>query len=326
MDNTGTGRRKFLKTVAAAGAMANAKPALAQKSGPQTLRFGQRVAYPRKFTGRQLAMLAFPLGGVGAGAISLGGRGQLRDWEIFNRPDKGKSPQYAFASIWAQAASAKPVSRVLESRILPPYEGPSGLGSANVPGLPRLASATFSGEFPLARIEFEDSDLPVKVSLEAFTPFIPHEADDSGLPVAVLRYRVSNPGAYKAKVAIAFSVDNPVGVQGRQNDWREGTSVDGLLMRNPFVSAPDPLAGTFALCVPKENSGKLSYLRGWRGGTRWRVGPMVFWDDFSADGELGPEAPVKDTVGSLCWQKEIAARDEATFTFLLALAFPEPYF
>jgi non-lysosomal glucosylceramidase len=107
MDNTGTGRRKFLKTVATAGAMAKARPALAQKSESQTLRFGQRVAYPRKFTGRQLAMLAFPLGGIGAGAISLGGRGQLRDWEIFNRPDKGKSPQYAFASIWAQTGSAK---------------------------------------------------------------------------------------------------------------------------------------------------------------------------------------------------------------------------
>jgi hypothetical protein len=84
---------------------------------------------PRVYTGRQLAMLAMPLGGVGAGNISLGGRGQLRDWESFNRPDKGRSPEYAFASIWAQAGSRKPVAHVLEARRMPPYEGPDGLGS-----------------------------------------------------------------------------------------------------------------------------------------------------------------------------------------------------
>src|SRR5690242_12653146 len=32
--------------------------------------------------------VAFPLGGIGTGTISLGGRGELRDWEIFNRPAK----------------------------------------------------------------------------------------------------------------------------------------------------------------------------------------------------------------------------------------------
>ena len=76
---------------------------------------------------------------------------------------------------------------------MPPYGGETGLGFANAPGLPRLESCRFTGEFPLARIDFEDSELPAKVSLEAFTPFVPHEPDDSGLPVAVLRYRVSNP-------------------------------------------------------------------------------------------------------------------------------------
>src|SRR5580700_4612723 len=131
------------------------------------------ISYPRVFTGRQLEQIAFPLGGVAAGSLSLGGRGQLRDWEIFNRANKGFSPSYAFPSIWAQLGGAKPVARVLESRILPPYEGSRGLGSDNAPGLSRLASARFTGEFPLARIDFEDHELPVRVSLDAFSPFIP---------------------------------------------------------------------------------------------------------------------------------------------------------
>ena len=165
--------------------------------------------------GRELKMIAFPLGGVGAGSVSLGGRGQLRDWEIFNRPNKGFSPNYALPSIWVRAGSAKPVARVLEARILPPYEGESGLGSNNAPGLSRLEGAKFTGEYPLARIDFEDRSLPVKVLLEAFSPFIPHEADESGLPVAILRYRVSNPSATPATVSIAFSIDNPMKGQNR---------------------------------------------------------------------------------------------------------------
>ena len=33
--------------------------------------------------------LAFPLGGIGTGNVSLGARGEWRDWEIFNLPAKG---------------------------------------------------------------------------------------------------------------------------------------------------------------------------------------------------------------------------------------------
>src|ERR1700681_1318655 len=127
-----TPRRTFLKQVATTGA-------LAQTKAPQRTA-AEATPYPRVYRGRQLQMLAFPLGGVGAGSISLGGRGQLRDWEIFNRPEKGKSPAFAFPALWVGG-----FARVLEARLQPPYEGPSGLGSANVPALPRLKARTFTG-------------------------------------------------------------------------------------------------------------------------------------------------------------------------------------
>ena len=84
------------------------------------------------------------------------------------------------------------------------------MGSNNSPGLSRLATAKFRGEYPLAHIDFEDKRLPVSVQLDAFSPFIPHDPDDSGLPVAILRYRIVNPGHTSAAVGIAFSIDNPV--------------------------------------------------------------------------------------------------------------------
>ena len=154
------GRRGFLKAVALAGVGQAAAQAPPKSPAPSAAPTAPRpvalprssMRYPRIYTGRQLAMLAMPLGGVAAGSISLGGRGQIRDWEIFNRPDKGRVPEYAFASIWAKAGNRKPVARVLESRLMPPYEGPDGLGSRNAPGLSRLECAAFTGEFPLAHI------------------------------------------------------------------------------------------------------------------------------------------------------------------------------
>jgi hypothetical protein len=35
--------------------------------------------------------VAFPLGGIGTGTISIGARGNLRDFEIWNEPCKGRA-------------------------------------------------------------------------------------------------------------------------------------------------------------------------------------------------------------------------------------------
>ena len=319
-----TKRRTFLQQVAFAGAAAQTPPS---PSSPPRAPSGAPadLPFPRTFTGRHLTAIAFPLGGVCAGSISLGGRGQLRDWEIFNRPDKGNTPTYAFPAIWAQAGNGKPVARVLESRIQPPYSGQDGLGSRNAPGLVRLASASFTGEFPLARVEFSDPALPVRVSLEAFSPFIPHEPDDSGLPVAILRYRVSNPGSEAAKVSIAWSIDNPTGrtreTDTRVNEHRTSTHLDGLLMSSPELPGDDPLKGSFVLAAIEPGNARVTYLRGWQR-DRWWNSPMLYWDDFSADGELGPEPEARSGVGALCLGRTLPPGGHADYTFLLAWHFP----
>jgi uncharacterized protein (DUF608 family) len=318
-DGTGSARRDFIKTVVG-GATAAAIPVNAAEPA-----LHERIRYPRVYSGRQLAMLAFPLGGIGTGSISLGGRGQFRDWEIYNRPDKGRSPQYCFASIWARKAGSQPVARVLEARLAPPYASTYGLGPSNAPGLSRLESATFTGEFPLAHVAFHDSQLPVEVSLEAFSPFIPLDPEASGYPGAVLRYRVRNPGGAKATVAIAFSLENPVGVSpkdSRLNEFRgaPGDPLRGLYFSNPGAAEEHPERGSFALCVLRPGDGEVSYLRGWPN-AKWWASPQLFWDDFSADGRLGPEAASRKPTGSLCLQREIAPGAEAEFTFLLAWYF-----
>ena len=337
-------RREFLKTVAlAAGGASQAKsqPASPKPNAPPEApakpapAAHASVQYPRTFAGRQLELIAFPLGGVAAGSLALGGRGQLCDWEIFNRPDKGKVAGYAFPSIWARVGNSKPVVHVLEARLAPPYQAASGLRPAQVSGLTRLESATFTGEYPLAKIAFHDRKLPVKVTLEAFTPFIPHDADDSGLPVAVLRYRVNNPAREKAVVSIAFSLDNPAGVDlrtgagngnsplsgKRSNELRSGPGIEGLFMTNPETAKDAPLSGSLALSLLTSGGGKVTTLRGWPR-AKWWASPLLFWDDFSDDGQLGPEAAERNAVGSICLQREIAPGAAADYTFVLAWHFP----
>src|SRR6202522_4272175 len=259
------GRRDFFKQAAGAIGATTQIPhwspfAEAETATPHPRDAAEKISFPRVFTGDQLKMLAFPLGGVGSGSVALGGRGQLRDWDIFNRPNKGFSPPYAFPAIWIKAGDAKPIARVLEARILPPYEGQDGLGSNNSPGLSRIATAEFTAQYPLAHLRFKDPSLPVRIELDAFSPFIPHDPDASGLPVAIMRYRVSNPTAASAKVAISFSIDNPVKASAnvdvarpnedpRVNEHRTATQLEGLMMTNPSLGASDPMQGSFALGV-----------------------------------------------------------------------------
>jgi hypothetical protein len=106
-------RRDFLQQVAATGAQV-ARPAT---SG---------ISYPRLLTGSHLKMIAFPPDEIGTVTIDLGGRGQLRDGEIFNRPNKGNSLDYTFPAVWAQAEGGKPLTRVLEPQLPPPTMGVPG--------------------------------------------------------------------------------------------------------------------------------------------------------------------------------------------------------
>jgi non-lysosomal glucosylceramidase len=248
-----TKRRTFLKqvTLASAATQVAAQSSALAGTTPTSLDIPE-IAFPRVFTGRRLTAIAFPLGGVCAGCISLGGRGQLRDWEIFNRPDKGNAPSYAFPAIWARAGKRKPVARVLESRIQPPFEGSSGLGSRNAPGLTRLDSATFTGEFPLARVQFAESTLPVKVSLEAFSPFIPHDPTSpaAGGHPAISRHQ-SRPGVGRSLHRLVHRESHRPhqAADTRVNEYRTSERLAGILMTSPELPGNDALKGSFVLSV-----------------------------------------------------------------------------
>src|SRR5689334_538953 len=73
---------------------------------------------------QHLSRIALPIGGIGTGTISLGGRGDLRDWEIVNRPAKGFKPRNTFFALYTRSKAGQSATRALEGRIDPgDYEG-----------------------------------------------------------------------------------------------------------------------------------------------------------------------------------------------------------
>src|SRR3954447_18762976 len=74
-----------------------------------------------RYDQEHLARIALPLGGIGTGTVSLGGRGDLHDWEIVNRPAKGFTPSNCFFALYTQTADGNTVTRALEGALDPQY-------------------------------------------------------------------------------------------------------------------------------------------------------------------------------------------------------------
>lgn len=239
---------------------------------------------------------AFPLGGIGTGNVSLGARGELRDWEFENLPDKGRDNPYSFFAIHAAPEGGPAVTRVLEARLTGRHDADAGYAFDRLSGLPRLDAATLHGEYPVVDIDFEDATLPVDVSLHAFTPLVPLDADASGIPAAILRYRVSNPGFAAVAVTVVGSVshtagratpgpDAPWGMRATQAvRWREEGEVRGL---DFGIDLPedDPGYGTLSLTTTDAaTTVKPQWVTSY-----WPDGARLFWNDLTDDGLLAPE-------------------------------------
>jgi non-lysosomal glucosylceramidase len=292
---------------------------------------------------------AFPLGGIGTGNISIGSRGEFRDWEIFNWPGKGNFLPFSFFALWARRGMEPPVAKILESSIRPPYNKSHGFLNGELAGLPRFSDSTLWAGYPFCSVAFDDDEVPVNVRLEAFTPFIPLNADDSGIPGAIICYEVINPNDVPVEVSVVGSLANAVGFNGYdvfnnlklvsrvENEYREEADSKGLFLTAPDLMPSDFKFGSMAL-LTTEQSGVFSrpvWLEG-----EWTDNAQDFWEDFSDDGLLDPVEPItatgsalkdyhdfsflklREKIGSIGARRVIGARDRHAFEFVVAWHFP----
>jgi uncharacterized protein (DUF608 family) len=278
-----------------------------------------------------LTRVAMPIGGIGTGTISIGGRGHLRDFELVNKPAKGYAPPNTFFALYAKTqANGQTMARALEGPVdLIDFEGSSGSPIRNH-GLPRFRQCNFAAAYPLAQVLLADPDIPLHVRIEAWNPMEPADTDGSGIPTAVLRFVLINPTEAPIDASVCGTLENFIGWDGdsgkvnkNANDFRkvdgDRLRLRGLFMHSTGLDRNHPAWGTLALAT---THGDVTHRTTWAEKS-WGDTLLDFWDDFSADGKLEPRESKREApFGSLAASATVPANGQASVTFLLAWHFP----
>jgi len=150
------------------------------------------------FSSEQLKYIGMPVGGIGCGQLYLGGNGRLWHWDIFKcnygrESDHGKriaaftlGGHYANPVAQGEMYTGRNGADVQQGFLVRTKAGTKTLDRQGFPGV------TFRGEYPIGKVTYAEKGFPVKVKLEAFSPFIPLNAKDSALPATVMSYTVTN--------------------------------------------------------------------------------------------------------------------------------------
>ena len=273
------------------------------------------------YTKESLREISFPLGGIGTGCIGLAGNGSLTDWEIFNRPNKGGDNGFSHFAIRASRSGGATDTRVLcaddDSHLTGVYGHGYGAGlrSVTMQGFPHFRDAVFTGEFPVATVEFIDVTFPGKVTLTAFNPLIPRNDKDSSLPAAFFEIAVENTAEEPVDYTVAGTLANPS--DGSVNSF-ERTETGGLLRLRQTKHAPDSTA--YLDMTLAAAGGEASCQEYWyRGG--WNDGLERYWRNLTECGTLPArhyEAPGSRDPGTLALLLKAAPGETVKARFVIA--------
>jgi len=235
----GPSRREFLAMLGtgAAAAFAAGLPALAaeadapdfaalipadKKLRPEWVQALFARGVRKVYRGKELETIGMPCGGVAAGQLYVRGDGTLAQWWISNNY---KNTGYG-NKCYLTYRPPSPLEQGFAVRVKA-----EGAGAA-VRRLSQddLDAIEFVGEYPIAEIRYKAKEkpaLPVEVTAEVFSPFIPLNARDSAMPVTVLRFAVKNTSAKAVDVTLAGWLQNGVMLRA--------PGIPGLFSRNRIV-------------------------------------------------------------------------------------------
>ncbi len=283
----------------------------------------------RRFSGNQLDEIAFPLGGIGAGCVSLGGWGQLRDWEIFNHPDKGLNSSTTFFALrCTEKRSRTHTLRLLQGPPGGSYVGGGhGLTAWNAK-LPAFRACEFEARFPFAQVFLRDRSVPVNASIEAFSPFIPLDDWNSSLPLAIFRFRFQNRAIRPVRIQLFALLENLLGhpERGRCRNTAQPLPNGGcaLVCRTLRHPPGSPRFGSLVLATPfADSAASARVLRDTGFDGAWE-----FWRALETQGtfpiqEEAAESPVDQTLtGGL--RLEFSLQPQAAIEIPIVLAWHSP--
>ena len=179
-----------------------------KKLSPAWVQSLLRRGEARRYAHETRAILGMPVGGVAAGQMYVTGDGTLYGWWIYNRHIRtGSRTNYQQPLFGLQLAQGYAVR-------LRTADGRETVRTLDGNGFPDV---TFTGQYPLNVIDYVDQTLPVHVTLEAYSPFIPLNAEDSALPATLMEFTLRNTSGARVDVDLAGYLQNPVGVLSQRD-------------------------------------------------------------------------------------------------------------
>jgi uncharacterized protein (DUF608 family) len=176
----------------------------------------------------------------------LEGTGAISHMSVRHRPDVFNEPGI-FGAICVKGVQYG--AKVLEGPV-PDWKKfgkpDAGNGSAgSIFGLPRFRSAEFETKFPFGIITIADKDIPLKVTIQGWSPFIPGDADNSGLPVGALEYNFTNTTTKTLEAVFSFNARNFMAVEDEKGCIKKTTN--GFVLSCNGTKEKPHLQGDFAI-------------------------------------------------------------------------------
>ena len=270
--------------------------------------------------------IAFPLGGIGTGCISLMGNGELNDWEIFNRPSKNTRNGYSHFAIKAKY-NGKQVVKILHGDTNENYTGTHiqamhtgfGFGARenSLAGFPHFKDLIFDGNFPIANLTLSDKDFPAIMRLTAFNPFIPHDSFNSSLPAAFFEWEIDNVSDFDVDFTLCFTVRNqtlkaintPLKINGNT----------GICFSADYEKNDVKYQDLTVLTDADDASTQARWFKG-----EWMDGIVTYWKQFNECDRM-PERLIGQTHGSLSTYVNVPAHKSKKIRFVLAWNVPNQY-
>jgi len=275
----------------------------------------------------ELDNIGMPIGGICTGQLYLGGDGKLWHWDIFNLTAPEEMRDYRGPHYAKPMPATSPIEQGFAIRTTP--RG----GAAQTRRLDKSGfhDISFRGQYPIGFVEYRDTALPVEISLEAFSPFIPLNEDDSGLPATIMEFRVKNTSKTPVEVELAGWLQNAVclasgkpGAGTRRNrvvrETGKATILDcsaapaaGAQPAEAAAFKQQPDYGTMALALFGGDAGDIANAG---------IGPGELPETAFADGRKEDTRPFGETlIGSIARKRALKAGEQATFTFVISWHF-----
>ncbi|MDX9975608.1 MAG: GH116 family glycosyl-hydrolase [FCB group bacterium] len=305
----GVDRREFLKLAAASAAAASMlgswRPVMAgpfssedferlipadKKLDPAWVSSLFERGEPAWRRGDELKYIGMPVGGICAGQVYLAGDGRLWLWDVFNQYSSGVGGCGTTGELYVKPL--EPISPFKQGFAIRVRCG----DDVQVRALDQsgFKDVAFLGAYPVGQVRYRDEAASVEVDLDAFSPFIPLNADDSALPATVMSFTLRNTGARAISVDLAGWMENPVCLQTKT--IRPGLLRNRVAQAEGFTflgcSAAPPADGTASTERPDivfEDFEKDSY-EGWTvTGTAFGPGPVEASKMPAYQGEVGAQ-------------------------------------